>query len=196
MATDPLESLQPQSTTVRYGAGAMAFHWTMFVLVVFVGILGLLHDDWPDQTQAFWINVHAVIGLALWCVLIARFWWRSRHAPPALPMDAGAFSRRLSSPVHWALYALMFVIPIIGVVTFVYHGRVFDFGLFQVDLGIKKNKAIFHPTEDIHGYLAYALFTLAGLHVLAALWHRFYLRDGILARMWPVGRQGPPAIRS
>jgi len=30
-----------------------------------------------------------------------------------------------------------------------------------------------------------ALFTLAGIHVLAAFWHRFVLRDGVLARMLP-----------
>ena len=102
-----------------------------------------------------------------------------------LSMDIGAFSRRFSSPVHWALYMLMFVIPIIGFVTFIYHGRIFQFGLFDLNFGIKKNPAIFKPTEDIHGYLAYALFALAGLHALAALWHRFVLHDGVLARIWP-----------
>jgi cytochrome b561 len=65
---------------------------------------------------------------------------------------------------------------------------VFDFGLFKVDLGVQKNRAIFHPTEDIHGWLAYSLFTLVGLHVLAALWHQFYRRDGVLLRMWPAPR--------
>jgi len=187
MPTDPLETLHPLPTGQRYDPAAMAFHWTMFVLVVVVGTLGLLHDDWPKASQAFWINIHAVVGLLLWITLIARFGWRLRHPPPAMPRDVGVLSRRLSSPVHWALYALMFVIPIIGVVTFVYHGRVFDFGVFQIDPGVKKNRAIFHPTEDIHGYLAYALFTLAALHALAALGHRFLLHDGVLARMWPFG---------
>jgi cytochrome b561 len=93
--------------------------------------------------------------------------------------------------VHLILYALMFVIPILGIVTFIYHGRVFNFGVFEIDPGVKKNKAIFGPTEDIHGYLAYALFTVAGLHALAALWHRYVLHDGVLARMWPP-RAGTP----
>jgi cytochrome b561 len=83
----------------------------------------------------------------------------------------------------------MFVIPIIGFVTFTYHGRTFDFGLFDLNLGISKNRAVFAPTEDIHGYLAYALFAVASLHALAALWHRFILHDGVLARMWPIRRQ-------
>lgn len=54
--------------------------------------------------------------------------------------------------------------------------------------GVRRNRAIFHPTEDIHGYLAYTLFALAGLHVLAALWHQYVRRDGVLQRMWPWGR--------
>jgi cytochrome b561 len=44
----------------RYGQGAIAFHWVMFLLVIGVGVLGLLHDSWPKRTQPFWINVHAV----------------------------------------------------------------------------------------------------------------------------------------
>jgi hypothetical protein len=91
----------------------------MFGLVVIVGVLGLLHDSWPKQTQSFWINIHALIGLLLWLVLLARF------VPPTLPTGIGALSRLFSSPVHLALYTLMFIIPILGVVTFVYHGRVF-----------------------------------------------------------------------
>ncbi len=185
MADDPLESSHPLRPTGRYRFGAIAFHWAMLVLVVIVGVLGLLHDSWPKQTQAFWINAHALIGILLWLVLLARFGYRLRHAPPVPSMDIGTFSRRFSSPVHWALYVLMFVIPIVGFVTFIYHGRIFQFGLFDLNFGIKKNPAIFRPTEDIHGYLAYALFALAGLHALAALWHHFVLHDGVLARIWP-----------
>jgi|SRR5450631_995143 len=180
-----LETSRLSIPTERYGSGAIVFHWMMFVLVVCVGVLGLLHDSWPKQTQRFWINIHALLGLLLWFVLIARFWWRRGHSPPAPIENLGALARRLSGAVHFALYLLMFVTPIVGLVTFVYHGRVLDFGLFQINFGIKSNRAIFHPTEDLHGYLAYALFGLAGLHALMAFWHQFILRDGLLARMWP-----------
>ena len=90
--------------------------------------------------------------------------------------------------LHFSLYVLLFVTPIIGIITFIYHGRVFDFGIFKVDFAVKSNRAIFHPTEDLHGYLAYAIFALAGIHALTALWHQFILRDGLLARMWPARR--------
>jgi cytochrome b561 len=183
-----MPSVQDSNTFSRYGSGAIVFHWLMFVLVVCVGVLGLLHDSWPKQTQRFWINIHALLGLLLWFTLIARFWWRRRHQPPPPMQSVGAFSRRTSALVHFVLYALLFVTPIVGVITFVYHGRVFDFGIFKIDPGIKSNRAIFHPTEDLHGYLAYAIFTLAGIHALSALWHQFILRDRLLHRMWPARR--------
>ncbi|HYL70993.1 MAG TPA: cytochrome b/b6 domain-containing protein, partial [Candidatus Dormibacteraeota bacterium] len=126
---------------VRYDAGAMAFHWTMMVLVVIVGALGLLHDSWPRATAAWWINLHALLGLLVWVLLMARFWWRRTHPPPELPAAAGAMARRLSSPLHLLLYLLLFVIPVLGIVTFIWHGRVFDFGLFKVDFGVAKNRA-------------------------------------------------------
>lgn len=168
-----------------YGMGAIAFHWATFVLVGVVGVLGLLHDSWPDHTQAFWINVHAVIGISLWLLVLARVWWRARHAPPAPPEKFSQWARQLSQVVHLLLYGLLLITPLIGIITFVYHGRVLDFGIFEIDSGIKKNRAIFHPTQDIHGYLAYAIFGLVGLHALAVLWHQFRLHDSVFKRMWP-----------
>jgi cytochrome b561 len=52
--------------------------------------------------------------------------------------------------------------------------------------------AIHHPTEDIHGYLGYAPFTLAGLLALAVLGHYLYPHDGVLARMWPEANNRSP----
>jgi len=178
------------SHSVRYDNGAIAFHWTTVVLIVVVGVLGLLHDSWPKGTSAFWINIHALVGLTVWVLVMARFYWRLTHKVPPLPLESGELSRRFSPPVHLLMYLLIFITPILGIITFIWHGRVFDFGLFRVDFGVPKNRVVFHPTEDIHGYLAYALFTLIGIHALAALWHQFYRHDGLLARMWPAARGG------
>jgi cytochrome b561 len=178
--------------TARYGSAAIFFHWLMFVLVVCVGILGLLHDSWPSKpAQRFWINIHALLGLLLWLVLYARLAWRLTNRPPAPQPGLGLAAQRFAGVLHFVLYALLFMIPIIGIVTFVYHGRIFDFGVFSIDVGVPSNRAVFRPTEQWHGYLAYALFGLAGLHALIALWHQFVLRDGLLARMWPRVRRRP-----
>ena len=189
----PASPAQAEPAELRYDRTAIAFHWTVAVLIVVVGTLGLLHDSWPRRTQAFWINLHALIGLTVWGLIVLRLWWRLTHPPPALPPQIGVLPRRHSHAVHLLLYLLVLVTPLVGIVTFIWHGRAFDFGLFRVDFGVRKNPAIFHPTEDLHGYLAYTLFALIGIHVLAALWHQFVWRDRLLRRMWPTTA---PDVRS
>jgi cytochrome b561 len=179
------EVLPTSSAGARYGAWAITAHWTLFVLLVVVGILGLLHDSWPKHSQAFWINVHALFGLSLWILLISRFIGRLRSPPPPPAADLSGASAKLARAVHLTLYALLFIIPIFGIVTFIWHGRSLDLGLVQLKFGVAKNRAIFEPTEDIHGYLAYGAFGLATAHALAALWHHFIKHDGVLRRMWP-----------
>jgi cytochrome b561 len=168
----------------RYGSQAIALHWLLAVLVIGVGTLGLLHDSWPKGSQAFWINVHALGGLLLWVFLLWRFGLRLKQPPPPLPADFSVAAKRLALTVHLLLYALLFITPIIGMVTFIWHGRVLDLGFYRLNFGVTKDRAVFEPTEDIHGYLAYAIFALAALHILAALWHHFCKRDGVLRRMW------------
>ena len=171
----------------RYGSTAVAFHWTVAALVVFLGTLGLLFDDIPKELQAFWINVHGCVGLVYFALVIARLAWRTSHKPPDLPPDIGEFDRRFSLAAHHLLYVLMVLIPIFGVVAFVWHGRAFDYGFVQLNFGVAKNSGVFHPAEEIHQLLAYCLFGLAALHAAGALYHHFFRRDGVLLRMLPGG---------
>lgn len=171
----------------RYGAGAIAFHWIVAGLIVFLGTLGLLFEDLPRESQAFWINGHGTVGLLYFILVLGRIGWRMSHPVPDLPPDIGEFSRRTSHPVHLLLYSLMLVIPVLGFVAYVWHARAFDFGLFRIDFGVPLTRSVFKPAENLHGWLAYALFGLAGLHSIAALWHHFVRRDGILMRMLPGG---------
>src|SRR5205823_6807569 len=91
----------------HYGAGAIAFHWTVGALIVFLGALGLLFDDIPRQARPFWISVHASVGLVYFVLVIARLVWRATHLAPDLPPDIGEFTRRTSLAAHHMLYVLM-----------------------------------------------------------------------------------------
>jgi cytochrome b561 len=171
----------------RYGAGAIAFHWTVAALILFLGVLGLLFGDIPKPSRTFWINVHGSVGLIYLALAIARVAWRAGHRPPPLPADVGDFSRRTSAAAHHLLYLLMLLTPAVGIVAYVWHGRSFDYGLVQLNFGVPSDPATFHPAEKIHQLLAYALFAVAGLHILGALSHQYVRRDGVLLRILPVG---------
>jgi cytochrome b561 len=174
-------------TRTRYSGGAIALHWATVVLIIIGGTLGLLHDSWPKATQAFWINVHALVGLTILALAALRVIWRIFHRPPPPPMSDPPVARLAAHAVHYALYGLIFILAGFGIVTFIWHGRSLNLGLVQIGFGVKSDRAVFHSTEIIHGYLAYALFALAGVHALAALTRQFVLRDNTLLRMWPAG---------
>ena len=134
--SSPASRAFPPSAELRYDRVAIALHWIMAVLIVVVGVLGLLHDSWPRHSQAVWINVHALIGLCVWGLIMVRMGWRLRHPPPAPPAEIGVLVYRLAYAVHLLLYLLVFITPVVGIVTFIWHGRAFDFGLFKVDFGV------------------------------------------------------------
>jgi cytochrome b561 len=187
----------------RYSPGAMSLHWIMAALILFTGVFGLLLDDWPKATKLFWINIHAQAGLLILALLMARIWWRRTHTPPPFPPEVSEISRRVSHPAHLLIYAMMLVTPLVGIVAFVWHARVFDFGLFSIDFGVKSNGPVYHQAEDIHLWLTYGLFALVAGHGVAALWHHFISRDTVLLRMLPAGlssrdsrQDGPDLIQA
>jgi cytochrome b561 len=176
----------PDALGARYTLPAILFHWTSVALVVFVGLLGLSFGLLPRSSRIFWINIHAVVGLAVMALALARLLWRRLSPPPTYPEGVSELAKRLSQTVHLLLYALMIILPIAGIVAFVWHARVFDFGLFKLDFGVPSTKPVYEAAEELHEMLAFSLFGLAGLHGLAALWHHFVQKDGILGRMWPL----------
>ena len=175
----------PTTSISRYTPVAVSLHWIMAALILFSAGLGLLLDDWPKASKLFWINIHAQVGLLVLALLIARIWWRRANTPPELPPEVSEISRRVSHPAHLLIYALMLITPLVGIVAFVWHARVLDFGLFTIDFGIKSNGPVYHQAEDIHLWLTYGLLALVTGHAVAALWHHFISRDSVLLRMLP-----------
>ena len=172
----------------RYDSLAISLHWSIAILVAFLATLGLLFDDLPRASQPYWINIHAVVGLLFFALVILRALWRRASPPPPLPGEFDEFSRRYSHPIHMLMYAIMLAIPPLGIVAFIWHGRVFNFGLFTLNFGVKSDRTVFHPAETYHLYLVYLLLALIALHILAALWHQFVRKDHILLRMMPRAR--------
>ncbi len=177
------------STSDRYGSVAIVLHWSTALMIVLAFALGLTVDAFPKSWAGGVINLHALIGLAVLGLTFIRIYWRLSHPAPALPATFPPLMRLASHSGHLALYALMIAVPIIGIPTLLYRGRGLDFGLFQIASPFVRAPEIFRPLTDIHEIASYALIALAIGHVLAAIYHQHWLRDGTLSRMLPTLRQ-------
>lgn len=172
----------------RYSGGAMAFHWSMAVLIAVVGIVGLLFDDMPKGFKGQMVNLHAVFGCVILVLLAGRIWWRVTHRPPPLPARTGRFSRQASALGHLVLYALMGLVPLAGLVYQFARARGIDFGLFQIAPLLDQKLTFVRTLGNVHSLSAYVLLVLAAGHIMAALAHQYVFKDQLLGRMMPVAK--------
>ncbi|MEI9803624.1 MAG: cytochrome b [Pseudolabrys sp.] len=169
----------------RYTGTAKALHWTIVVLLIgqfiFAWTMPHIGRNTPVTTI---ISLHFTFGIIILAVAIVRLIWRATHGEPA-PLD-GISPWQVTSArvIHWLLYGLLFVVPLLGWMDVSRRGMpVVMFGL-----QLPKLLATRAPgwTGDVHGLLAnYLMLALVALHVAAALYHYFVRRDGVLQRMLP-----------
>jgi cytochrome b561 len=126
------------------------------LLVLVVGLLGLIRDAWPIPLRHSGA-LHALFGALLWVCVVARFYRRVNQAPSIRPEDIRVIARELSRLVYLLLYVLMFFCLSIGI------------------LRTAPHRPILESAENFQIYLAYGLFALATIHVLAAARRYFAL---------------------
>ncbi len=185
------ELMTQTANTSGYNGTAKFLHWLIVVLLIaqfiFAWTMPHIGRDTPISTL---IGLHFTFGVIILAVVIVRLAWRLIQGAP--PPEAGipAWQETLSSIVHWLLYALLFVIPILGWINADWRGMpVALFGQLEMPQLIAKRAAGWQWTGDVHGLLSnYVLLAVVGLHVLAALYHHYVLGDGVLKRMLPGNR--------
>lgn len=172
-----------------YSGTAKALHWTILVLLIaqFIVAWTMPHIGRNTPVTTL-ISLHFTFGIIILAVAIARLIWRVTHAPPPHE-DLPRWQVALSHAVHWLLYLLLFVVPILGWMDASRRGMpVVMFGLELPKL-LETRAPGWGWTGDVHGLLAnYAMLGLVGLHVAAALYHAIVRRDGVMQRMLPGNR--------
>lgn len=170
-----------RNTKNGYGAIARWMHWLMAL-----GIFGLFALGYWMRTLTYYSpyykpapEIHQGIGLIMLALMLFRLFWRITNPSP----DHAELTRpeRMGSALlHWGFYPLLIVMMIAGYFITTLDGRpIHFFGLFDVP-SIYTQKGLEKLAGQIHWILAYGIIGLALLHTLAALWHHFVKRDGVM----------------
>src|SRR5690606_18071750 len=93
----------------RYTGVAIALHWAMAALLLFMIWLGWNMDDNEARFQ-----LHKSIGITILFLALARLAWRFANPPPPLPEEMPKIEKTASHVVHVAFYVLMIGIPLGG----------------------------------------------------------------------------------
>lgn len=168
-----------------YTFPARVLHWLTAGLVLVMVPLGLvIANEAGGPLQSVLYSGHKSIGALILVLAVIRLAYRLTRTPPPLPDDIPTIQRLAAHATHWALYALLFAMPLLGWAgTSAYPAPVPFFGLFELPPLLGPNRALSEQLLHWHGRVALALVGLAALHIGAALFHAFVRRDRVLARM-------------
>lgn len=169
----------------RYDAVARAMHWATALAILVAFVMGLTIDLLPRESRPPYLNVHALLGVAVIGLALARIVWRIGHPAPAIASGSSGLLALAIRAGHAALYVTMLVAPAIGFAALFARGRSLNFGLFEILSPIPRTQEWIKPATELHEKLAFLLIALAIGHVLAALYHHFVTKDGLLLRMMP-----------
>ena len=168
---------------VKYNGIARALHWLIALGIIAALILGLNHDAW--KTTPWMPGVHKSLGMTVLALSLVRLGWRFTHTPPALPSSMPGWQAALAKATHWLFYIMMIGVPLSGW-TFSSSGPypLNWFGLFDIPkLAVEKGSALAEATHEGHEIMGKLLIPLLALHIFAAFYHHFRLKDGVLRRM-------------
>jgi len=180
-------SLSDTRAGPAYNATAKWLHWLIVVLLVAQFAVAWTMPHMRRDTQpGTLINLHFSIGMMILLVAVVRLAWRLIHGEPEPAASLPPWQRQTARVVNWALYALLFFVPVLGWINASWRGfPVIMFGL-ELPRLIETRATGWGWTGDVHGLLAnYLMLALVGLHVAAGVYHYFIRRDGVLQRMLP-----------
>lgn len=171
-----------------YDPAQRALHWIMAAVIVAAIVVGLYAADLPkgDPGKGYWFGIHKSLGVTVLLLIVPRILWRIRKGIPAYRVPLDRLTLLGASAGHAALYVLMLVLPVSGYILSTAADRpVSWFGVFSLPRLVPVDKALSHLAEETHETAAWIIIAVIAVHVLASLWHHWFKRDEVLARMAP-----------
>lgn len=169
----------------HYATPAIVLHWTLAILIatmVAVGWYMMSIEDQPGSERYF--NLHKSVGIVVYVLVLLRIVWRLSHKPAALPPSVPGWEVKLSMLAQRALYACMFVLPMLGFVGAIYSKQGIRFFGHQLPTFVAPEHDISERFFGMHIVLAWVMVAIIVLHAAGGLKHLLLDKDGVFQRMW------------
>jgi cytochrome b561 len=176
-----------RNSTTNYGALSVGFHWVMVTLITAVYASMELRGIFPkgSTSREFMKTLHYMLGLSVLALAVARLVINLLDRPPGITPKPPRWQSLSARATHYALYALMLGLPMLGWLLLSASGEPVPFFGLTLPPLTAENKALADLLEEIHETGATVGYFLIGGHALAALFHHYVLKDDTLRRMFP-----------
>ena len=177
-----------RNTLKSFGSITKWLHWLAFILVTAKFYLIWFHEGFPKGSpeKMLYMMLHKSVGITILMLGILFVIWHIINVKPLSPKSQPHWQYIIAKIVHHALLTLLILMPIVGyLLTCSYAKPVNFFGLFTIPCMISKNEHLGNILDFTHETLGYLILVLVGIHILAALYHHFIVKDNVLKRMLP-----------
>jgi superoxide oxidase len=166
----------------KYGLISKLFHWlTAAGLIVQIPLGFYLVDLDFDQSKVDIENYHILFGLIIFYLTLIRLTFKLLSPSPNFNDNAFPGQKILAKLNHFFLYFALLSITISGILKKLFNGE--SLNIFFKKINLTYNYELSEQFYSIHVLANYVLIGLIILHILAALFHKFFLRENILKRI-------------
>lgn len=173
--------------SARYSGILRAVHWLTVLAIIVAYLLVELHEEPPKGSPAreLMMQWHYLAGLAVLALMIPRILSRLRTPAPPITPPPAAMVTMGARVLHLALYAFLLVQPVLGLLALNYGGDVVTLPGTEWHLPalVTPSHEAKEALEEWHEEIGTIFYWVIGLHIVAALWHHFLVRDNTLRRM-------------
>jgi len=175
-----------KSSADSYGGVAISIHWLTAAAILGVLGTGLSLDSASEESEIGILRVHVIFGITVFALTVLRIlWWLFADRRPREAPNQPRWQAAVAWSVHRLLYLVILFMGASGIAMIALSGA--GNILFGGQPGPLPN-FFDYPPRGPHGLGAWLLMALLALHIGAALYHQFILRDRLLGRMG-VGRR-------
>ena len=181
-----VQRIRPAMVHQRFTPLQRTLHWVMAVCILamlFIGV-GMVSTIAPEYLTL--VNIHKPLGILILILALIRLVVRLRYGAPPLPLDLPEPMKLAAYLSHYALYALMIAMPLIGwaMLSAAEYPVVIWPGVWLPPI-LPLDPGLHSLLWNAHFYLAFLFFALILMHLAAGLFHALIRRDGVFDAMGP-----------
>ena len=180
----------------RFNPLQRTLHWVMAVCILTMLFIGVGMASTVAPKYLTLVNIHKPLGILILILALIRLIVRLRYGAPPLPADLPEPMKLAAYLSHYALYALMIAMPLIGwaMLSAAEYPVTLWPGIWLPQI-LPRSPGLHTLLWNAHFYLAFLFFALILMHLAAALFHALIRRDGVFDSMGPLlkGDEAAPA---
>jgi cytochrome b561 len=168
----------------QYSKRMVIVHWLTLAMLIVAWYLGDSLADSTDGSKATLAGylVHMAVGVSVLILVVSQLLFRRKDGTPPKLVDKPVF-QAAAKGVHHLMYAVLLLLPLSGVLTVINGGAgkallAWDANMLPKEHGYQNVFA-----HSVHEQLVNVLIGLAIVHLLGAMKHHFFMKDGLMERM-------------